>query len=794
MANFCEYRTLYDLVDEDKPYEEFYSKMRLQYEKEFRRTGDIVNQGQIRSLDTEMEFYRNRKPSFRVYSGMATALSMTDIDIPSGELHLPFSSFQIQLQPETFFFDPTVIAPLTETPLKGKPYLCSMLVCRRTLAPFAKSKELANANALELYLDIRDSGNPSTTIDSRVYVALLPEKTLKEGFEFMDVEQHFRIDRASQERMASLAVGVIFLAISRERKWVQRTRIKIKNADYCLCGSGKKYRKCCGPKTNTTSGDPIGFTVGRDIQLPYSSGSSTGVMVENRGDELQYSHIRSGHMRWQWKNDPEGKRIRELIFIAPTVVRPDLPLKPQLTPRRTKPHLDTPPNSRRNPDKEEIPEDAPVLACRHRGSTSKIFFLYLKKESAGILLCPKCILESPDSWIPSLEQTSYAGPIKQWANAAQRIDLGELPQQLSDKKKASILDNCISEWYLTNKIDEFQVCELFQKLSVCSLVTKIAGIDINELYKACRSKSDLFRALPAVMPILKTNQSISSLERDPGGLGNISVGAKQISITFYNYKTEWDNYKNTEHLIATTIHEMLHSALAWKGDPNYYQHERSFIQKLTQLYQDILGQHITAQPDEIQFLMNQTGGDFGQVTADVITTKAGMFIKDKKLIKKILAKGQRNPWAFAELPTDLRPVFYRNPSLEVCQCARRNPDEDLRALERRYQQTGAVTDKATYWRACLRIGTLPPVDLVGTDTETTSSNIRKWVLDQVGEVQVQCLQPAWLVGCDTVGIRFYHPKVASEFPVDVDVVEGTHSKLHDEIAKRLDLLIKEVGI
>lgn len=118
-----------------------------------------------------------------------------------------------------------------------------------------------------------------------------------------------------------------------------------------MCGSGKKFKACCGAKTTTKTGEPIGFAIGKDISLPYQSGSTHSVIVEERGRELQYAHIRSGHMRWQWKNDAEGNRIRKLIFIYPTVIRPDLPLKPELTPRKIQKDPDT---KKRNPNLKEL--------------------------------------------------------------------------------------------------------------------------------------------------------------------------------------------------------------------------------------------------------------------------------------------------------------------------------------------------------------------------------------------------------------------------------------------------------
>lgn len=67
-----------------------------------------------------------------------------------------------------------------------------------------------------------------------------------------------------------------------------------------------------------------GWKVGSEIDLPRPLVNR----LERRdptGRELEYGHVRSGHMRMQPCG--EGSRDRKLIFVAPTVVRPDLPIR-----------------------------------------------------------------------------------------------------------------------------------------------------------------------------------------------------------------------------------------------------------------------------------------------------------------------------------------------------------------------------------------------------------------------------------------------------------------------------------
>lgn len=67
-----------------------------------------------------------------------------------------------------------------------------------------------------------------------------------------------------------------------------------------------------------------GWLVGSEIDLPRPL-VKRDQCREGTGTELQYGHIRSGHMRYQPCGP--GNKDRKLIFLPPTVVRPDLPIR-----------------------------------------------------------------------------------------------------------------------------------------------------------------------------------------------------------------------------------------------------------------------------------------------------------------------------------------------------------------------------------------------------------------------------------------------------------------------------------
>lgn len=346
---FSKYGTIFDLwsinnqdVSPDEFYLNYIARLRQQADQ-----GDMNALGTIPTAQAEYNFYLNKKPTYKVYPSMAIALASTNIEIPSEEINVPFRFFEIQLQSETFFLDDAWYEDFKDQfveeqgHLSGAPYLGSLLVAlaesapREMGRPGGRSRYPPGTKNLIIHWDVKDTKNPNAFLDSRSQILLIPNQSVAYGAEELSV-QAIEPAAIDKQRVAALVVGIIFMAISHNREWVQRSRIKLRGRDWCLCGSGRRYRRCCA-KTKNKAGQPIGFTVGKTIDLPYTASSSTGIYIEGRGDELQYSHIRSGHMRWQWKNDPQGNRIRELIFIAPTIVRPDLRMKPKLTPRQIRP-------------------------------------------------------------------------------------------------------------------------------------------------------------------------------------------------------------------------------------------------------------------------------------------------------------------------------------------------------------------------------------------------------------------------------------------------------------------------
>jgi len=75
---------------------------------------------------------------------------------------------------------------------------------------------------------------------------------------------------------------------------------------------------------------------------------------------------------------------------------------------------------------------------------------------------------------------------------------------------------------------------------------------------------------------------------------------------------------------------MTHAALAWKGEPNFWKHDRKFINALKRVYTDVLKvsiNQLTPSPEVIKKQMD-AGATKQQATADAISITAADLIAD----------------------------------------------------------------------------------------------------------------------------------------------------------------------
>lgn len=331
---FCEFRSLYDYhvlrgaIGGVSP-EGFYREL-LAGQRQRVPTSELVAQGDLYDAGCETEWFSLRKPPYRVYPDMALALASSRLEVPTEELELPFPAFCVSLPARALPLAPETIHPATRERICGAPHLRAILVGEAELSTLEGRP--GAFRCLSLRLDIGDE-RPDSAHFGRIDLMLPVGKPVARGVESVmrDTESpDYQPSGQERMRLAALAAGVAFLAISRDRRYVERVRLRPRPADPCLCGSGARFKRCCS-LTKTDLGRPIGFEVGRAIRIPYRAASASRI-VTSEGRQLEYGHVRSGHMRWQPCLDEDGQPTRKLIFVLPTVVRPDLPLKPRLTP------------------------------------------------------------------------------------------------------------------------------------------------------------------------------------------------------------------------------------------------------------------------------------------------------------------------------------------------------------------------------------------------------------------------------------------------------------------------------
>jgi hypothetical protein len=131
--------------------------------------------------------------------------------------------------------------------------------------------------------------------------------------------------RMARRRVLSLVIATMLIAISHDKRLIKPEQRGLKHKL-----KAEKARKR-GDKSAGLGNK--GFLVGADIKLPKDLRKAISEPAGTEGSRLNYGHVRSGHLRVQPYGKQGEKKSYKVIFIAPMLVRPDLPLKPKLTDR-----------------------------------------------------------------------------------------------------------------------------------------------------------------------------------------------------------------------------------------------------------------------------------------------------------------------------------------------------------------------------------------------------------------------------------------------------------------------------
>jgi hypothetical protein len=253
----------------------------------------------------DMVWYESGCPYYKVWPSIANALCHTEMQIDGEHLRLPHRGFEIRL-------------PKTDNPLAPAPAAC--------VAGFERieGQDDRDWSLLVVFLD-----GDHKDYESHTWVLDVPVKTgrsLEDSLGDMDVDSLCPNPELAR-RMLRLAVGVTFFGMDRHELILPDVPRRII----------ERYQRQNRQPSPEEAGDILreareegrnGFKVGSEIDLPRPEvrqhDQEDPVAAGREG--LTQGHVRRGHLRFQAVG--EGRRERRLTFVAPTVVRPDLPLAP----------------------------------------------------------------------------------------------------------------------------------------------------------------------------------------------------------------------------------------------------------------------------------------------------------------------------------------------------------------------------------------------------------------------------------------------------------------------------------
>lgn len=270
----------------------------------------------------ESQWYQIGRPEYKVHPGMVEALAHTKLDIPATALQLPYPVFAVRLPSKH----------LRE--YRGAPFVRAILVSRITEVQYGqeRNKLVFSTNFSEMAPGLDPMEN---NIITKIDMGAVDSETIHTIDWYLDNMPHADVSDGMywpsgdlNREIVALATAVSLIGIGADRHLVRPARENLTDRR-----TRERIERRHGRGSASTN---HGFEVGQDIKLPKLPRSYRKSDEESgEGPRLNYGHIRSGHMKMQ----AHGPRhsLRKLIFVAPTIVRPDLPLKPKSTPHSVEP-------------------------------------------------------------------------------------------------------------------------------------------------------------------------------------------------------------------------------------------------------------------------------------------------------------------------------------------------------------------------------------------------------------------------------------------------------------------------
>lgn len=271
------------------------------------------------SCDAEEEWFLLGNPYYKIWPNMAEAMQNLSIDIEGRFLHLPFPTYEIRLPKNP---------PIRER--EDTPALKSLLVYRsnppRVDAQKADNRDWTLIVHYQLDLPTEDEAMgwyfcfgiaDHESIADRFESAWHNSKNYPEGYV---------PSREFAQGLVKMAIATAFFGVHNHElvmpdipnRFIDRWHAAQRNKDESEAKKLLDKAKRLGH---------FGWNVRSEIDLPRPIVTHHQKGKEGTGRELQFGHIRSGHMRMQPYGPKDNPTHYELIFVAPTIVREDLPLK-----------------------------------------------------------------------------------------------------------------------------------------------------------------------------------------------------------------------------------------------------------------------------------------------------------------------------------------------------------------------------------------------------------------------------------------------------------------------------------
>jgi hypothetical protein len=281
----------------------------------------------ITGLMTERQWFRTGQPYYKVFPQMATMMSEVSIDIPVGELRLPYEGFTVQLAigPENDF---------VEDGFQLKALLVSEVHVERNLDGKSFKQPILTAGlatgatrALRIGYEFTGPDNQFDYTMSLHGEDRLLEEEFQQSWDFSWPEAKKQLgdewapSKALVSRVLRLAIATCFFGIDchevvmpdLQRRVVEQHAWKTKaKYDAAYRDLSSKLRK-----------EAKHWTIGNEIALPkpiVQRADTEG----GGGTAPSHAYMKRGHMRWQRVG--KGRKERDLVFVHPHICRPDLPM------------------------------------------------------------------------------------------------------------------------------------------------------------------------------------------------------------------------------------------------------------------------------------------------------------------------------------------------------------------------------------------------------------------------------------------------------------------------------------